>query len=121
MVRKIQNRKEKNNEEENKKEMEKKAEEKDRIPPFSFKSAIVIFTIALLGSTVIPFFLTLLGMKLYLAIFLSSTFFTSFGFAWARHFIDSKEGFSKSFWRSYFILSFMIGAITYFFILKGKI
>ena len=88
------------------------------IKPFSIRSAFWIILISIAGSWVIPLILSFAGIKTNLGVLIGNTFFTSFGFVWVRHFIDSKEGFTRSFWKQYVIFSIIFGLISYFWLFR---
>ncbi len=94
-------------------------EEKDlEMKPFSLQSAFWIIVSSVIGSWLIPLLLTFVGIKANVGILIGNTFFTSFGFTWVRHFIDSKKGFSKSFWKQYIIFGIIFGVISYFWLFR---
>lgn len=124
MARKIKNyslkKEEKLKEKQKKAEKEKEAQDKKdlNLRPFSLQSAFWIIISSVIGSWLIPLLLTLVGVSPNLGVVIGNTFFTSFGFTWVRHFIDSKEGFSKSFWKQYAIFAVIFGGISYFWLYR---
>lgn len=103
-------------ERESKKEIQN--EENSQLKPFSLQSALWIIGVSMIGSWLIPVLLSFIGIKTNLGVIIGNTFFTSFGFTWVRHFVDSKEGFSKSFWRQYIIFALIFGVISYFWLFR---
>ncbi|MDO5089048.1 MAG: hypothetical protein Q4D53_04600 [Leptotrichiaceae bacterium] len=96
------------------KEKSEKEKSDSEIRPFSLQSALGIIVSSFIGTTIIPFLLTFVGIKdMRMGIVLGNTFFTSFAFTWVRHFIDSKKGFSKSFWIQYAIFGVIFAIISY--------
>jgi hypothetical protein len=96
------------------KEKIKREEEKNEIKPFSFKSAFAVIISCLTGSVIVPYLLGFVGIKdVRIGILLGSMFVSSFGFVWVRNFMDSKKGFSKSFWIQYAVMGAVFGAIAY--------
>ncbi len=117
MARKIKKYKVEKKDSEEEKIKEEKAEE---IKPFSLQSAFWIIIISLIGSWLIPLLLSFVGVNPNLGIVIGNTLFTSFGFTWVRHFIDSKKGFSKSFWKQYIIFAVIFGGISYFWLYRKR-
>ena len=103
-------------ERESKKEIQNK--KNSQLKPFSIQSALWIIGVSMIGSWLIPVLLSFIGIKTNLGVVIGNTFFTSFGFTWVRHFVDSKEGFSKSFWKHYIIFAVIFGAISYFWLFR---
>ena len=124
MARKIKNynakKEEKLKEKEEKVQKEKKTQkERDmNLKPFSIRSALWIIGISMIGSWLIPVILAFVGIKSNVGMLIGNTFFTSFGFVWVRYFIDSKEGFTKSFWKQYAIFALIFGLISYFWLFR---
>ena len=124
MVRKIKNYNEKKEEklkekeEISEKEKELKKKKDFEFKPFSIQSAFWIIGCTMIGSWIIPVLLMFVGIKSNVGMLIGNTFFTSFGFTWVRHFIDTKEGFSKSFWKQYLMFSVIFGLISYFWLFR---
>ena len=84
------------------------------IPMFGFKSAFIILISAVIGSIVVPMFLNSLGMDGKLANVIGNLIFPGLGIAYARYFVESKKGFCKGFYLTYFLFSLSFAIITYF-------
>ena len=104
--------------EEKLREKEIQNKKNSQLKPFSIQSALWIIGVSMIGSWLIPVLLSFIGIKTNLGVVIGNTFFTSFGFVWVRHFIDSKEGFTRSFWKQYVIFSIIFGLISYFWLFR---
>lgn len=84
------------------------------IPMFGFKSAFIILISAIIGSILVPMFLSNLGMDVKLANIIGNLIFPGLGIAYTRYFIESKKGLCKGFYLTYLLFSLSFGIITYF-------
>lgn len=89
------------------------------IPTFGFKSALLLVAAAVLGSIIVPFILSLLGVSKELGVVLGNAIITSFAVPYSRFFIETKRGFCKKFWVTYGIFALSFGVISYFWMYLG--
>lgn len=80
------------------------------IPIFGYKSALFIIIGAVIGTIILPMFLSIFGVSNNFSVLIGNTFITSFAIAFSRFFIETKKGYCKSFWATYcfFAISFAI-------------
>lgn len=83
---------------------------------FSIKSAFIV-TFGILAVTLIPQLLfNALGVELFPLRVLLIALGSGFVFSYTLYFVDSKRGFSKSFWIVFVLIALLTGIITYFWV-----
>ena len=91
-------------------------EKSNSAPVVSFKSAFIIVGSILVGSFFFPAILNQLGLDLKWLRVIVLTALTAFSTCFCFFFIETDKGFSKTFWLTFIVLSFIIGLISVFWI-----
>lgn len=86
------------------------------IPTFTYKSAFMLIASATVGCFLLPLLLSKIGLDMKLAGVLGGTFIAPLGIAFSRCFIESKEGFGKTFAKIYVGFGLALGFISIFWI-----
>lgn len=89
------------------------------IPTFSFKSAMIILMGALIGTIVVPYLLSLVGVAYNLGGVIGITLVTGYAIAYTRYFVESKKGYCKNFWLTYAGFGIALAAISIFWLYLG--
>lgn len=88
------------------------------IPTFSMKSAFIMMVAGTIGTLFVPYVLSFINIDFKLGVILGNSILTAYSVAYARYFIETKNGYSKSFWLTYigFALSFLIIGIFWMYL-----
>ncbi|WP_297639565.1 hypothetical protein [uncultured Clostridium sp.] len=78
------------------------------------KSSLIIILGACVSTIFFPYLLNIIGIDFKVGVMLGSTFILSFVLAYVRCFIESKKGFTKSFYITYLIFAVAFGVISFF-------
>lgn len=67
-----------------------------------------------MSTLIFPYILRLIGVDFKVGVILGNTFILSFVIAYVRYFVESKKGFTKSFYTTYCIFAIAFGVISFF-------
>ena len=90
------------------------------IPKFSLKSSLTIIGGAFVSTVVFPYLLSLIGIRFNIGVVIGNTFILGLILAYTRFFIETKQGFCKSFWMTYAGFGAAFGFISFFWMFLGS-
>ncbi|MHC5228321.1 hypothetical protein ACYSNW_08605 [Enterococcus sp. LJL99] len=96
-------------------------ENKPSIPRFSFKSSMLLLLAGIVGGIILPYLFFELGWDSRIAVMLFLPLLISLAIAYSQCFIETKDGLSKRFIRTFIIAFIVLETVSYFWLFKGFI